>query len=127
MRCGAEIPTTYSLRVTFPDDYIVVQRSSCSFALVDSTESYATTTYLCTTNADNYVEISSWTSAAIPADTAVEFWVDSIINPGTLTDATGAITVATYDSSGSEDGTADYTFDQGYWTAGNVTTFTVTA
>ena len=78
------------------------------------------------TNSD-YIEVSSWTDSAIPADTAIEFWVDSIINPGTLTDATGAITVATVDTTDTVVGTSTYTFDQGYYVAGTVDTFTVYA
>lgn len=60
----------------------------------------------------------------IPAQDIIIFTIDSIINPGTY-DATGAIVISTTDEYGAEVDIGDYTFDAGYFTAGNITTFTV--
>ena len=47
-----------------------------------------------------------------------------MINPGTF-DATQAITLSTIDEYNDDVDTGTYTFDQGYFKTGNVTTFTV--
>ena len=54
----------------------------------------------------------------------MNFSFDSIINPGTY-DATGAITVNTLDSTSTKVDTGTYTMAAGYFTAGNITTFSI--
>ena len=55
----------------------------------------------------------------------MKFTFNSIINPGTY-GATGAITVKTLDSLNAAVDTGTYTMAAGYFTAGNITTFSIT-
>lgn len=117
--CNHAIETDYGIRVTFPSDYIVIDRSSCTFTGYD-------TRYYCRTYSDtNSIEVYSFTSSSISAQTVLYFTLDSILNPGTM-DSTGAITLATIDSNSDVIDTGTYTIDSGYFTKGNITTFTVT-
>ena len=120
MFCSMDILTTYKLQLTLPSDFIVVDRSSCTFALTDVDE-----TYICNPDADNNViEISSFLDDTITAEDQFEFYVNSIINPGTY-NAYSDITIAVLDADDEELAASSYQFRSGYFTAGNITTFTV--
>ena len=117
--CNHAIYSDYGLRVTFPSDYIVMDRSSCTFTGYDSR-------YFCRTYAEtNSIEVFSFTSSTIQAQTVLQFTLDSIINPGTM-EQTQAINVSTLDSNNDVIDSGSYTLDSGYFTKGNVTVFTVT-
>lgn len=117
--CNHAIESDYGIKVTFPDDYVVMDRSSCEFTGYESR-------YYCRTYYEtNSIEVFSFTDDTIDAQTVLYFTLDSIINPGTF-DSTGAITFAILDSNSDVIDTGTYTIDSGYFTAGNITDFTVT-
>ena len=70
--------------------------------------------------------VRTWTSSTIAAKEVLTFTVDSVISPGTF-DSTGEITLSTMDSTDVNVDVGTYTFSSGYFTAGNITTFTVAA
>ena len=65
-----------------------------------------------------------FTTETIDAQTLITFSIDSVISPGTF-DATQEIKIITIDEYSAEVDGGSYTFDQGYFTEGNITTFTV--
>lgn len=120
MYCDNDIDSTMGLQIIFPAaDYIVRARSSCSFIF------YGASRYDCTTYApDNMIVVKGFTTSTIKALTLIEFTIDSIINPGTY-GSTGEITINTIDSSDVVQDQGFWEFDPGYFTEGNITTFTV--
>ena len=118
MWCNHAIETDYGIRIVWPSDYIVMDRSSCAFT------GYSSRYYCQIFASDNMLEVREFTDATIDAQTLITFTIDSVINPGTF-DATGEITIYTIDEYSSAVDTGYYTFDQGYFTHGNITTFTV--
>ena len=92
MWCTHDIDSSMGLQVVFPSDYIVMDRSSCTFTGFNSR-------YYCATYAStNTLEVQSFTDSTIAAETLIEFTFDSIISPGTY-GVTGEITINTIDSS----------------------------
>ena len=118
MWCNHAVETDYGIRIVFPADYDLIDRSSCSFT------GYATR-YYCQILADtNTLEVRQFTDDIIEAKDIINFTIDSIINPGTF-DATGAIVISTIDEYSSVVDTGEFTLDAGYFTTGTITTFTV--
>ena len=118
MWCNHAIETDYGIRITWPSDYIVMDRSSCSFT------GYSSRYYCQIFASDNILEVRQFTDATIDAQTLITFTIDSVISPGTY-DQTQAIDIITIDEYSAEVDAGSYTFDQGYFTEGNITTFTV--
>ena len=118
--CDNPIDSTMGLQIIFPAaNYIVKNRSSCSF-IMNGASRYDCTTYAL----DNKIVVKDITTTTITARTLIEFTIDSIINPGTY-GSTGEITINTLDSSDVVLDTGFWQFDPGYFTAGNITTFTI--
>lgn len=65
-----------------------------------------------------------FTDDTIDAKEVITFTIDSVINPGTFDD-TGEIKIITIDENSDEVDGGSYTLDAGYFTEGNITTFTV--
>ena len=108
------------LQIVFPDDYIVKDVSSCTFVYANASDNW-----LCLTDSDtNTIEVTSFTDSTIAAETVITFEIDSVINPGTY-GVTGEILVNTIDSLSIVQDSGSYTFLGGYFTYGNITTFTV--
>ena len=121
MWCTHDLSTDMGLQVIFPSDYIVMDRSSCTFFL----EGYTYSRYICATYAStNTIQVTSFLGADIAAETVIYFTVDSVINPGTF-GATGEITINTIDASETVVDQGAWVFDAGYFTTGTVTKFTV--
>ena len=109
MWCNHEIDSTMGLRILFPSDFIVMDRSSCTFTGYNNN-------YYCQTLSDtNEILIREFTTDTIAAKTVLEFTIDSVISPGTYDD-TGAITLSTMDSSLVNVDVGTWTFDAGYFT-----------
>lgn len=121
MWCNHAIETNYGIRITWPSDYIVMDRSSCRFT------GYSTRYYCQIFANTNILEVRQFTTTTIAAKDLITFSIDSVISPGTISDATKAIKIDTIDSYGNPVDTGSYTFDQRYFTPGNITTFTVKA
>ena len=120
MWCNHEITSDMGLKIVWPSDYIVMDQSSCTFT------GYDTRYYCQTISADNEIVVRTWTSSTIAAKEVLTFTVDSVISPGTF-DSTSEITLSTMDSTDVNVDVGTYTFSSGYFTAGNITTFTVAA
>lgn len=104
MWCNHAIETDYGIRITWPSDYIIMDRSSCSFTGYSSR-------YYCQIFADqNILEVRQFTESTIDAQTLITFAIDSVINPGTFDD-TQAITISTIDEYNDVIDTGTYTFD----------------
>lgn len=110
------------LQVVFPSDYIVIDRSSCTFFLENT--QYDSTPICQTLASSNTLQATYFLSSDISAEEMIYFTFDSVISPGTY-GTTGEITVNTIDSSGTVVDQGFWTFDAGYFTEGNITTFTI--
>lgn len=110
------------LQVVFPDDFIVIDRSSCTFFLENT--QYDSTPICETLASSNTLQATYFLSSDIDAEEMIYFTFDSVISPGTY-GTTGEITVNTIDSSETVVDQGFWTFDAGYFTEGNITTFTI--
>ena len=77
MKCVHEFTTDYGIRIVFPDDFIVIERSSCTF------EGYESRYYCKTIADDNTIEASEFLADGddIAADGEITFTIDSVIMP----------------------------------------------
>lgn len=76
--CSHAVKTTYGLKIVFPIEFIVMNRSSCKFTGYSER-------YNCQLFPDtNTIEIRDFTANEIPAKQLITFTVDSVLNPGTF-------------------------------------------
>lgn len=120
--CNHAITEDYGIRITWPSDYVVIDRSSCTFVFTDGGS-----TYYCKTDAENnQILVTGFTSSTIAAKESITFTIDSIINPGVFDAEYGEIIVETIEEDGtSVVDTGAFQQFQSTFTYGNVTEFTV--
>jgi len=119
MWCSHDFKTNFGIRIQFPDDFIIIDKSSCIFG------GYNTRYYCQIFASKKQIEIRDFTTTLITAATLFTFTVDSIINPANFTD-TGKGSIYTIDDKQEVLDTGTWQMPQGLYKSGNITAFSVT-